>query len=166
MIAMEPGDFVCIAQAGMRLADLNAALEAEPGHRQRLMLDPPHGADATLGGIVATNASGPLRHRYGAPRDLVIGARMVLADGTRAKTGGRVVKNVAGYDLARLLCGSLGLDRRHHRARLPAASGARGDRRRAARDARPRLARRRSPRPSAAPGWRRRWSSWRGPTAA
>jgi glycolate oxidase FAD binding subunit len=108
MIAMEPGDFVCVAQAGMRLADLDAALRAEPGHRQRLMLDPPHGADATLGGIVATNASGPLRHRYGAPRDLVIGARMVLADGTRAKTGGRVVKNVAGYDLARLLCGSLG----------------------------------------------------------
>ncbi len=88
MIAMEPGDFVCVAQAGMRLADLDAALRAEPGHRQRLMLDPPHGADATLGGIVATNASGPLRHRYGAPRDLVIGARMVLADGTRAKTGG------------------------------------------------------------------------------
>ncbi len=108
MIAMEPGDFVCVAQAGMRLADLDAALRAEPGHRQRLMLDPPHGADATLGGIVATNASGPLRHRYGAPRDLVIGARLVLADGTRAKTGGRVVKNVAGYDLARLLCGSLG----------------------------------------------------------
>jgi glycolate oxidase FAD binding subunit len=108
MIALEPGDFVCVAQAGMRLADLDAALRAERGHRQRLMLDPPHGGDATLGGIVATNASGPLRHRYGAPRDLVIGARLVLADGTRAKTGGRVVKNVAGYDLARLLCGSLG----------------------------------------------------------
>ena len=57
---------------------------------------------------MAANASGPLRHRYGAPRDLVIGARLVLADGTRAKTGGKVVKNVAGYDLARLLCGSLG----------------------------------------------------------
>lgn len=107
-VALEPGDFVCVAQAGMRLADLDAALRAERGHRQRLMLDPPHGADATLGGIVAANASGPLRHRYGAPRDLVIGARLVLADGTRAKTGGRVVKNVAGYDLARLLCGSLG----------------------------------------------------------
>jgi FAD/FMN-containing dehydrogenase len=108
LVALEPGDFVCVAQAGMRLADLQAKLEADRGHRQRLMLDPPHGADATLGGIVATNASGPLRHRYGAPRDLVIGARLVLADGTRAKTGGKVVKNVAGYDLARLLCGSLG----------------------------------------------------------
>ena len=108
LVALEPGDFVCVAQAGMRLADLDAALRAERGHRQRLMLDPPHGADATLGGIVATNASGPLRHRYGAPRDLVIGARLVLADGTRARTGGKVVKNVAGYDLARLLCGSLG----------------------------------------------------------
>ncbi len=108
LVALEPGDFVCVAQAGMRLADLHARLDAEPGHRQRLMLDPPHGADATLGGILATNVSGPLRHRYGAPRDLIIGARFVLADGTRAKTGGRVVKNVAGYDLARLLCGSRG----------------------------------------------------------
>jgi glycolate oxidase FAD binding subunit len=108
LVALEPGDFVCVVQAGMRLADLDAALRADRGHRQRLMLDPPHGADATLGGIVATNASGPLRHRYGAPRDLVIGARLVLPDGTRAKTGGKVVKNVAGYDLARLLCGSLG----------------------------------------------------------
>ena len=114
------------------------------------MLDPPHGADATVGGIVATNASGPLRHRYGAPRDLVIGARMVLADGTRAKTGGHVVKNVAGYDLARLLCGSLGHDRRDHRARLPAASGAGGDRRRCCSRRATRRARRRSRRPSAA----------------
>jgi glycolate oxidase FAD binding subunit len=105
VVAIEPGDFVCVAQAGMRLADLQAALA---GTGQRLMLDPPHGEEATLGGIVAANASGPLRHRYGAPRDLVIGARFVLADGTIAKTGGRVVKNVAGYDLARLLCGSLG----------------------------------------------------------
>ncbi len=116
------------------------------------MLDPPHGADATLGGIVATNASGPLRHRYGAPRDLVIGARLVLADGTRAKTGGRVVKNVAGYDLARLLCGSLGsiaviteLAFRLHP--VPEATRRRCCSRRATR-----LARRRSRRPSAAPG--------------
>ena len=107
-VALEPGDFVCVAQAGMRLADLQAALAADAGHRQRLMLDPPHGLAQTLGGIVSTNASGPLRHRYGAPRDLVLGARFVTGDGTVAKTGGRVVKNVAGYDLSRLLCGSLG----------------------------------------------------------
>jgi glycolate oxidase FAD binding subunit len=107
-VAFAPGDFVCVAQAGMRLVDLQRHLRADTEHHQQLMLDPPQGADATLGGIVATNASGPLRHRYGAPRDLLIGARFVLADGTIAKSGGRVVKNVAGYDLTRLLCGSLG----------------------------------------------------------
>ena len=62
----------------MRLADLQAALALDTEHRQRLMLDPPHGDAQTLGGIVAANASGPLRTRYGAPRDLVIGARFVL----------------------------------------------------------------------------------------
>jgi glycolate oxidase FAD binding subunit len=106
VVALEPGDFVCVAQAGVRLADLQAELAAHGP--QRLMLDPPYGPDQTLGGILASNAAGPLRHRYGAPRDLVIGARFVLSDGTVAKTGGRVVKNVAGFDLARLLCGSLG----------------------------------------------------------
>jgi glycolate oxidase FAD binding subunit len=105
LVAYEPGDFVCIAQAGMPLDDLNQRLAAD---RQRLMLDPPYGPDQTLGGVVATNVSGPLRHRYGAPRDLVLGLRFVLADGTIARSGGRVVKNVAGYDLTRLLCGSLG----------------------------------------------------------
>ena len=63
---------------------------------------------ATIGGIVATNDSGPRRHRYGTPRDLIIGIEMALADGRVAKAGGRVVKNVAGYDLSRLLCGSFG----------------------------------------------------------
>jgi glycolate oxidase FAD binding subunit len=108
LVTHEAGDLICVAQAGMRLADLQAALALDAEHRQRLMLDPPHGAAQTLGGIVAANASGPLRTRYGAPRDLVIGARFVLSDGTVARTGGRVVKNVAGYDLAKLLCGSLG----------------------------------------------------------
>ncbi len=106
IVAIEPGDFICVAQAGLRLADLQAELAAHG--RQRLMLDPPHGPEQTVGGVVAANASGSLRHRFGAPRDLVIGARMALSDGTVAKTGGRVVKNVAGFDLARLLCGSLG----------------------------------------------------------
>ena len=63
-----------------------------------LALDPPLGAGraATIGGVVATGDSGPLRHRYGAPRDLVVGMTMALADGTVAKAGGKVIKNVAG----------------------------------------------------------------------
>jgi glycolate oxidase FAD binding subunit len=107
-VALEHGDFVCVVQAGMPLAALQAALAEDREHRQRLMLDPPHGDAQTIGGIVATNACGPLRHRYGAPRDLVLGVRFVTGDGTVARAGGRVVKNVAGYDLAKLLCGSLG----------------------------------------------------------
>ena len=63
---------------------------------------------ATIGGIVATNDSGPRRHRYGTPRDLIIGIELALADGRVAKAGGRVVKNVAGYDLSKLMCGSFG----------------------------------------------------------
>jgi glycolate oxidase FAD binding subunit len=63
---------------------------------------------ATIGGVIATNDSGPRRHRYGTPRDLIIGIEIALADGRTAKAGGRVVKNVAGYDLSKLLCGSLG----------------------------------------------------------
>jgi glycolate oxidase FAD binding subunit len=73
---------------------------------QRLSLDPP--GDPTIGAVVARNLSGPLRHRFGAPRDLVLGTTLVLADGTVASAGGKVVKNVAGYDLARLVCGSEG----------------------------------------------------------
>jgi len=71
-------------------------------------LDPPAGGGRTIGAIVASNDSGPRRHRHGAPRDLIIGIELVLADGRRVKAGGRVVKNVAGYDLARLMCGSFG----------------------------------------------------------
>ena len=78
-----------------------------------LALDPPLGASgaadaATIGGVVASGDSGPLRHRYGAARDLVVGMTMALADGTVAKSGGKVIKNVAGYDLAKLLAGSFG----------------------------------------------------------
>ena len=99
------GDLVATVPAGLTLRELNAALAAE---RQWLPLDPPHAGDATIGGIVATNASGPLRHRYGAPRDLVIGIEVALTNGRVARAGGRVVKNVAGYDLSRLFCGSHG----------------------------------------------------------
>lgn len=99
------GDLVATVPAGLTLRELNAALAAE---RQWLPLDPPHAETATIGGIVATNASGPLRHRYGAPRDLVIGIEVALTSGRVAHAGGRVVKNVAGYDLSRLFCGSHG----------------------------------------------------------
>ena len=88
----------------MPLADLQAAL-APAG--QWLALDPPE-PRATVGGVVAANASGPRRLRYGTVRDLIIGITVVLADGTVAHAGGKVVKNVAGYDLAKLFCGSLG----------------------------------------------------------
>ncbi len=98
------GDLVVTAEAGVQLTDLQAHV-ASAG--QRLALDPP-GEAATLGGIVATDASGPLRHRYGTVRDLLIGITVVLADGTVARAGGKVVKNVAGYDLAKLYTGSLG----------------------------------------------------------
>ncbi len=99
----EAGDLTCTVEAGLRLSALNAALA---GHGQRLSLDPP--GDPTVGALVAKNLSGPLRHRFGAPRDLVLGVTLVLADGTIASAGGKVVKNVAGYDLARLVCGSQG----------------------------------------------------------
>jgi len=98
------GDLVVKVEAGARLADLQAAV-APAG--QWLALDPPE-PGATVGGVVAANASGPRRLRYGTVRDLIIGITVVLADGTVAHAGGKVVKNVAGYDLSKLFCGSLG----------------------------------------------------------
>ena len=80
--------------------------EALAPHGQMLALDPP--GDPTVGACLAANLSGPRRHRYGTMRDLVIGATVVLGDGTVASSGGKVVKNVAGYDLAKLFCGSEG----------------------------------------------------------
>ncbi|HXS12167.1 MAG TPA: FAD-binding oxidoreductase [Acidobacteriaceae bacterium] len=77
-------------------------------HNQRVALDPVFPDRATVGGIIATNDSGVLRRRYGSLRDLVIGMTIVLADGTIARSGGKVVKNVAGYDLPKLLTGSFG----------------------------------------------------------
>jgi glycolate oxidase FAD binding subunit len=98
------GDLTAVVGAGVRLGDAQSAF-AEAG--QMLALDPP-AAGATLGGIVATADSGPLRHRYGAPRDLLLGITVALADGTVARSGGKVIKNVAGYDLAKLFAGSFG----------------------------------------------------------
>jgi glycolate oxidase FAD binding subunit len=101
----QAGDLVATIPAGRSLKEANEVLMRE---RQWLPLDPPYGDRATIGGIVAANDSGPRRHRHGAPRDLIIGIEMTLASGDSVKAGGRVVKNVAGYDLMRLLCGSFG----------------------------------------------------------
>ncbi|MGH8968946.1 MAG: FAD-binding oxidoreductase [Actinomycetes bacterium] len=98
------GDLVVHVQAGVTLAALGDRLA---GSGQRLALDPPFPA-ATIGGTVATGTSGPLRLLYGGPRDLVIGTTIVRADGVVARSGGKVVKNVAGYDLGKLLTGSFG----------------------------------------------------------
>jgi glycolate oxidase FAD binding subunit len=99
----EPGDLTAIVEAGLRLSALQEALEP---HGQMLALDPP--GDPTIGACLAADLSGPRRHRYGAMRDLVIGVTVVLADGTIASSGGKVVKNVAGYDLGKLFSGSRG----------------------------------------------------------
>jgi glycolate oxidase FAD binding subunit len=98
------GDLVVTAQAGVPLAALQ---EHVAPAAQWLALDPPE-ATATVGGVVATAASGPRRLLYGTPRDLLIGITVVLADGTVAHSGGKVVKNVAGYDLGKLFTGSFG----------------------------------------------------------
>ncbi len=100
-----PADQIVVAEAGLTLGALQRALA---GAGQRLALDPPRPEEATLGGIVAANAFGPLRTRFGAARDLIIGVSFVRADGVLARGGGKVVKNVAGFDLPRLLVGSLG----------------------------------------------------------
>jgi glycolate oxidase FAD binding subunit len=99
-----PGDQIVRLQAGVKLEDLQEHISDSD---QMLAIDPPEGG-ATIGGIVAVNSSGPRRYRYGTIRDLIIGITVVLHDGTVAKAGGKVVKNVAGYDLSKLFTGSLG----------------------------------------------------------
>jgi glycolate oxidase FAD binding subunit len=101
------GDLTAVLEAGVPLA---RAQEQFAAADQMLALDPPLGPDAaaTVGGVFATADSGPLRHRYGGPRDMVIGITVVLSDGTVARAGGNVIKNVAGYDLAKLFTGSFG----------------------------------------------------------
>ena len=105
VLAHEPGDLTVTVEAGIRLHELNAQLS---GHRQWLALDPPWPDRATIGGLLATNDSGPRRHRFGTPRDLVIGIQLATTDGALSKAGGQVVKNVAGYDLSKLVSGSFG----------------------------------------------------------
>jgi glycolate oxidase FAD binding subunit len=99
------GDFTAVLEAGVPLARAQAAFAAEG---QMLALDPPADPAATVGGAMATNDSGPLRQRYGSLRDLVVGTTVALSDGKLATSGGRVIKNVAGYDLGKLFCGSYG----------------------------------------------------------
>ena len=104
LLAHRHGDMTVTAQAGVPLAELNRRL-AE--HRQYLPIESAF-EPATIGGIVATNDSGPTRHRFGTPRDLLIGVTLAMTDGRLVKAGGTVVKNVAGYDLGRLVSGSHG----------------------------------------------------------
>jgi glycolate oxidase FAD binding subunit len=106
VLAYDHADGTVAVQAGMPLSQLQATL-AE--HDQWLAIDPPHVDEgATIGGLLASGDAGPQRVAYGTMRDLVIGATYVLADGAVGRTGGFVIKNVAGYDMAKLLCGSLG----------------------------------------------------------
>jgi glycolate dehydrogenase FAD-binding subunit len=104
-LAYEPADMTTTVQAGLRLADLQQTLSH---NGQRLTLDPPALATTTVGGIVATNMSGPRRLLYGTARDLLLGIAVITVDGRRTKAGARVVKNVTGYDLNKLYIGSLG----------------------------------------------------------
>jgi glycolate oxidase FAD binding subunit len=105
LVEHEPGDLTATAQAGISLGALQSALRARG---QWLSLDPADAERATLGGVLAANASGPRRHLYGTARDLLIGVTVVTADGAVVRGGGKVVKNVAGYDLPKLFIGSFG----------------------------------------------------------
>jgi glycolate oxidase FAD binding subunit len=138
VIEHEATDLTCIVEPGLRLSQLDAALAP---HGQRLALDPP--GDPTVGEVILDGLFGPRRHRYGAVRDLILGVTVALVDGTVASSGGKVVKNVAGYDLAKLFCGSrgrLGLVvraalRLHPRSERTVSAGLSLDEPRAARDA-------------------------------
>ena len=101
----EPADLTISVEPGMKFGDLQNFVGR---HGLWLPLDPRGGAKASIGGIIAANAAGPLRQGYGGPRDMVLGLKIAATGGKILKTGGRVVKNVAGYDLSKLLIGSFG----------------------------------------------------------
>lgn len=105
IVEYDPDDLTITAQCGTTIDALRR--EVRPKN-QELPLEGSRADVATLGGVLAANTSGPRRHRFGAPVDRILGARMVLADGTLVRTGGKVVKNVAGYALHRLMCGAHG----------------------------------------------------------
>ncbi len=105
VLEYEPADLTATVESGCVLSTFN---QLAAGHRQTIPLDPFGDASATLGGIVSTASSGPLRCAYGTPRDWLIGIQVVHADGSVTRAGGKVVKNVAGYDLCKLYAGSFG----------------------------------------------------------
>lgn len=106
IVAYDPTELVVTARAGTRLSDLEAALAS---NNQMLAFEPPHfGANATLGGTIACGFSGPRRPYAGSARDVVLGARIINGKGEVLSFGGRVMKNVAGYDVSRLMVGALG----------------------------------------------------------
>jgi glycolate oxidase FAD binding subunit len=105
VVEYRPSDQVVTVEAGLTLDALQKRLKTK---KQRLALDPPEPDSSTIGGLLATNAYGPLRTRFGTLRDLIVGISIVRADGTLARGGGKVVKNVAGFDLPKLMVGSLG----------------------------------------------------------
>jgi len=105
VLQYEPKDLTISVEAGMPFSRLQTLLDTEG---QMIALDPPFAAQATIGGVVASNTSGPMRLGYGTARDLVIGMTFATLEGKLVQTGGMVVKNVAGLDMAKLLIGSFG----------------------------------------------------------
>src|SRR3569833_2365954 len=105
LLHYEPNDLTVSVEAGTRWSELQKTLAK---NRQRIALDPPFAADATVGGVVASNTSGPLRKQFGTARDLVIGMQFATLEGKLVRTGGMVVKNVAGLDMGKLMVGSFG----------------------------------------------------------
>jgi glycolate oxidase FAD binding subunit len=105
VLRYDPGDLTISVEAGARVGEVQSVVAA---HRQLLPLDGPQCDRSSIGGALATAMQGPLKHGFGGPRDFCVGIRFVTADGTMAKAGGQVVKNVAGYDLMKLLIGSYG----------------------------------------------------------
>jgi glycolate oxidase FAD binding subunit len=105
VLKYEPNDLTVSVEAGMPFADLQALLAK---NRQMVALDPPFFAKATVGGVIASNSSGPMRRSYGTARDQVIGMKFVTLAGKQISSGGMVVKNVAGLDMGKLMIGSFG----------------------------------------------------------
>jgi glycolate oxidase FAD binding subunit len=105
VLQYEPNDLTISVEAGMPFSELQSLLARR---KQMIALDPPFTAHATIGGVVASNSSGPIRRGFGTARDQVIGMTFAMLDGKLVKTGGMVVKNVAGLDMGKLLIGSFG----------------------------------------------------------